>query len=88
VASRENKMVLIWNDIKSFQRHLEDMKEFRQSHLDAAATEGLKLLKDMPIPFDSIPSCGTGIIKSFTDARGKIILVPIWKTTPPKGSQN
>jgi hypothetical protein len=81
-------MVLVWNDLKSYQRHLENMKEFRQSHLDIAATEELKLLQDMPIPFDSIPSCGTGIIKSFTDARGKTILVPIWKTTLPRGSQN
>jgi hypothetical protein len=81
-------MVLVWNDIKSFQRHLEDMKVFRQAHLDSAPMEGLKLLKDMPIPFDATPSCGTGIIKSFTDTRGKVILVPIWKTTLPRGSQN
>jgi hypothetical protein len=81
-------MVLVWNDIKAFQQHLEDMKAFRQSHFDAPPPEGLKQLKDIPIPFDSIPASGTGIIKSFTDTRGKVILVPIWKTTPPRGSQN
>ena len=81
-------MVLVWNNIKSFQRHLEDMKSFRRTHLEAPPGEGLTLLKDMPIPFDIIPPCGTGIIKSFTDGRGKVILVPIWKTTLPRGSQN
>ena len=81
-------MVLVWNNIKAFQRHLEDMNVFRQSHPDVPPPEGLNLLKDMTIPFDNIPVRGTGIIKSFTDARGKIIIVPIWKTTPPRGSQN
>ena len=81
-------MVLIWNNLKSFQRHLENMKTFRQLHLDVTTTEGLKLLKDMPIWFDNIPSCETGIIKSFTDARGKIIFVPIWEIEIPRGSQN
>jgi len=81
-------MVLVWNDIKSFQRHLEDMKVFRQAHLDSAPMEGLKLLKDMPIPFDIEPPRETGLVKSFIDSRGKLILVPIWKTELSKGSQN
>ena len=81
-------MVIVWNDIKSFRRHLEDMKTFRQSHPDIAATEELKLLKEISLKFDNLPAGGTGIIKSLTDAKGKIIIVPIWRINPPKGSQN
>jgi hypothetical protein len=81
-------MILIWNDIKSFQRHLEDMKSFRQSHLDSPPEVELKIFKDMPLPWDVTPPRETGIIKSFTDDRGKTILVPIWKTTLARGSQN
>lgn len=81
-------MVLVWNATKFYQRHLEDMKTFRQSHLDVPVTEGLKLLKEIPLQFDNIPAGGTGIIKSLTDAKGKVIIVPIWKINPPRGSQN
>jgi hypothetical protein len=80
-------MILTWNDAKSFQRHLEDMRVFRQSHLIDLG-EGLKMLKDMPIPFDIKPQCETGTITSFTDTRGKVIIVPLWKITLSIGSQN
>jgi hypothetical protein len=81
-------MILIWNDVHSFERHLEDMRLFRRSHNDIPPVVELKFFKDMPIPFDIEPPRETGIIKSFTDSRGKLILVPIWETTLPRGSQN
>jgi hypothetical protein len=80
-------MILVWNDAKSFQRHLEDMQVFRRSH-QAGPSSLLQLLRDMPT-FDDIDSFGkSGTIKSFTSASGKLILVPIWKITIPRGSQN
>lgn len=88
VAGKGNKMVLVWNDPIAFRCHLDNMKKFRKSHLDIVITEDLNLLKNMPVPFDNVPPCWPGIIKSFTDTRGKTILVPIWKTTLPRGSQN
>jgi len=81
-------MVLVWNDISSFRRHIENMKAFRQSHLGGPPMESFKLLSEIPQQLDNIPSCGTGIAESFTDTRGKIALVPIWDVNPPKGSQN
>ena len=80
-------MILTWNDAKSFQRHLEDMSTFRRSHF-MAPWEGLKMLKDMPIPCDIKPQCETGMITALTDTRGKVIIVPIWKISLPRCSQN
>jgi hypothetical protein len=81
-------MVLVWNDISSFRRHLENMKTFRQSHLDGPPVERFKLLNEMPQQLDSIPSCRTRIIESFAGTKSKVTLVPIWQVNPPRGSQN
>lgn len=81
-------MILVWNDIHSFERHLENMRLFRRLHNDIPPAAELKALKDMPIPFDIAPPREAGIIKSFIDSRGKLILIPIWETTLPRGSQN
>jgi hypothetical protein len=80
-------MILTWNDAKSFECHIEDMRVFRQSHF-AATWEELKMLKDIPTPFDIGPQCQKGIITTFTDTRGKVIIVPIWEITLPRSSQN
>ena len=81
-------MILVWNNVKSFQRHLEDMRLFRRSHHDIPPVAELKAFKDIPIPFDIEPPRETGLVKSFIDSRGKLILVPIWETELSKGSQN
>ncbi|OGO17633.1 MAG: hypothetical protein A2Z15_01495 [Chloroflexi bacterium RBG_16_50_11] len=81
-------MILVWDNVKSFQRHLEDMRSFRHfHHINSPAAE-LKMMKDMPVPFNITPPHETGLIKSICDARGKIILVPIWQVTPARGLQN
>jgi hypothetical protein len=79
-------MILVWNDAKSFQRHLEAMRIFRQSHI----THQLKnlLLKDMPNTYDINLALGEKLITTLTDSHGKVILVPIWKIAAPAGSQN
>jgi len=80
-------MILVWNSVKSFQRHLEEMRVFQQSHNNTPVAE-LKMISVMPMPFDITLPHETGLIKSFYDSRGKLILVPIWKITVPRGSQN
>ena len=80
-------MILVWNDVKSFQRHLEEMCQFRRAHRWSEAAS-LRLLKDMPILFDVNPPENAGRIAGFTGAGGKCVVVPIWKVAPPRGSQN
>jgi hypothetical protein len=81
-------MVLVWNDISSFRRHLENMKTFRQSHPGTSPMDRFKLLHELPQQLDEIPACGTGIIETFSDSRGKVVIVPIWQVNPSRGSQN
>jgi hypothetical protein len=82
------KMILVWDNIKSFQQHLEDMRKFRQSHVINAPTAELRMLKTMPIPIDVTLPRETGLVRNIYDSRGKLILVPIWRITPSRGSQN
>jgi hypothetical protein len=83
-----SKMILVWNNIKSFQQHLEDMRLFRNAHIHNTPVVDLKMLQDMPIPFDVTLPQETGIVKSFYNARGKLIIVPIWKVALSRGSEN
>ena len=80
-------MILVWNSVKSFKQHLEEMRHFRQSH-NGASEEEIKMIKVVPMPFDVTIPRETGLIKCFCDSRGKLILVPIWEIKVPKGSQN
>ncbi|OGO00609.1 MAG: hypothetical protein A2Y58_01335 [Chloroflexi bacterium RBG_13_51_52] len=80
-------MILVWNSVKSFQRHLEEMNVFRQAHSNSPVAE-LKMIKALPMPFDIRLPRETGIIKSFYNSRGTLVLVPIWKVTVARGSQN
>ena len=79
-------MVPIWNDLKSYKCHLENMKVFRKTHIGLRLTEELKLnniSKEKPI-IDRPPR----IIKSLTDSRGKIVIVPMWEAKLPSGAEN
>jgi hypothetical protein len=79
-------MILVWNDAKSFKRHVEAMRIFRHSH-SAYPTDRL-LLRDMPTPYEIDFPLGERQITYFTDSRGKLIFVPIWKIEMPPGSRN
>jgi len=79
-------MILVWNDAKSFKRHVETMKMFRLSHC-AYPADGL-LLRDMPEPHEIAPAPRERLITCLTDSRGKVILVPIWEMAMPPGSRN
>lgn len=79
-------MILVWHDAKSFQRHLAAMKAFWQSHGTSSIDK--LLIKDLPTPHDIGLSRKERPITCLTDARGKVILVPIWKIAVPPGAQN
>ncbi len=80
-------IALVWNDAKSFQQHLEDMRMFRQSH--QSNLEGrFTLLKDIPTSCGIHPQSKTGGARGFTSARGKPTIVPIWEIVLPRNSQN
>jgi len=77
-------MILIWNNMNSFRRHLEDMKTFRQAHNNRQTEQ----VKNMPILSDVKPPRETGLIKNITDNKGKVIFAPIWKISLARGSNN
>ena len=78
-------MVLVWNDAKSFKRHLEHMRMFRQTH---HSDEGrLAPLKEIPT-LCNIHTLSKPGIRGPISIRGKSALVPIWEIAPPRNSQN
>ncbi len=79
-------MILVWNNAKSFQRHLEDMRAFRHTH-DAFQND-LTPSRNMPIPYDVTFPCNTGGGRHVIRTVNKTIIVPIWKAELPAGSQN
>lgn len=79
-------MILIWNDAKSFKRHIEAMRIFRHSH-SAYAVDGA-LLRDIPAAYEIALSNGERMVAFLTDSKGNLIFVPIWKMATPPGSQN
>jgi hypothetical protein len=79
-------MFLVWNDARSFRRHLEAMRKFHQSHGKGPVDE--PLFRDRALPRDISPPGKNSRMMSLTDARGNVIIVPIWKIPVPPGSQN
>jgi hypothetical protein len=79
-------MVLVWKDIKSFQRHLEVMRTFRQSH--STFSSDIQLLGDMPASYEIDLSYGESLIIYLTYSGRILIFIPIWKIVAPPGSQN
>ncbi len=77
-------MTLIWNNTNSFKQHAEDMKNFRQNHRSRPAEQ----FKDMP-PLSSVrPPQETGLVKSITNDRGRVVFFPIWKIQLLQGTNN
>lgn len=77
-------MILVWNNMNSFKRHLEDMKNFRQNHKSRPAEQ----FKDMPLLFNVKPPQETGLIKSITNDYGRVSFFPIWKIKLPRATNN
>jgi len=78
---------LVWNDAKSFEQHLEDMRLFRRTH-PGRLEGGLAPLKSLStLCYYIRRSINTGLISSVS-VRGKSILVPVWQIALPGNSQN
>jgi len=80
-------MILVWNDTKAFQQHLEDMRTFRRAHHGMPGKE-LMLFKSMPTPYDINYPSDNGGARRLIETGYKTIIVPIWKIVPARGSQN
>jgi hypothetical protein len=80
-------MILIWKDMTSFCRHLHEMKVFRQLH-QANPRYPWGKVRDMPIMSDIQLQSNAGGASRFYNSKGKPIVVPIWRISPPKGIQN
>ncbi len=80
-------MILAWSNTRSFQRHLEDMKAFRQSH-DEFYNNEIALFNDMPTTYDIDLPGNTGGCRHVIKKAGRTIIVPIWKITLARDIQN
>jgi hypothetical protein len=80
-------VILVWNDTPSFQRHVADMKLFRQSHQGNPRGEP-KTVRDTPRPANVHLADSWGEAKHFISTRAKPTLVPIWEMELPRGIQN
>ena len=81
------RMILVWNDAKSFNRHLVNMMAFRRLHR-AKVDHSWNLLKDMPVAQDIQPVYNAGGGNRFFRANSRAIIVPIWKIKIPANQQN
>ena len=79
-------MILVWNDSKSFSRHLENMRRFRGGHR-ANIKCSWEIIKDMPELRDIHVPAETGGTRSRLEAVGPTVAPP-WKFTLPAGVIN
>jgi hypothetical protein len=80
-------MILFWNNATSFNRHLENMRRFRQWHRANEKRDGY-LIKDMPMTRDIHVSLNAGGAHRFFGSSTREIVVPIWKIALPESIQN
>jgi hypothetical protein len=72
------------NDAEVFQQHTENMKNFRYSHYDNKKND-FSMLNQVPAP-SKTGYQGRDI--KFFNAKGTLVIVPIWKIELVEGSQN
>lgn len=81
------EIILVWNNTRSFQKHVADMKKFREEHKNSDANEFF-MLKDMPLPGNFQPANPQGGSKIQISAKRKSTLVHLWGVELPRGVQN
>ena len=79
-------MVLVWKDAKSFRRHLEAMRNFRQSH--SIFPSNGQMFGGIPTPYDADLYWEGNQITCHADSKGRAILAPLWQVDVLPGSQN
>lgn len=80
-------LILVWNNARSFQQHVADMKQFKREHKENPAEEP-RMLKNMPLPGNIQPANTRGGQKILISPKRKSALVPLWEVELPKGVQN
>jgi hypothetical protein len=80
-------MILVWNDVKSFNQHLENMRRFRELHQSVEKC-GWNIIKDMPVTRDIQVRLRVGGARCSFDITPPAMVVPLWKITLPRSSQN
>lgn len=79
--------VLVWNNARSFQRHVADMNLFRCQHQNSPG-QPPDIFRDMPRPGDIQLPGNFGGAKFRISPRRQSMLVPIWEIELPGGIQN
>jgi hypothetical protein len=77
-----------WEKNEPFKRHIEKMTSFRRSHTRLVPVQPACPENGFHEPLTDTPPIQGAPENLFTDARGRIIVVPIWDVTVPKDSQN
>ncbi|MFC1941625.1 hypothetical protein ACFLWU_00195 [Chloroflexota bacterium] len=80
-------IAVVWNDTKSFKRHLEYMRVFRQSHKITFGT-GTNRLKNMPALCGIDRHDKSEGTRDFNNTSGRPIVVYLWDIELPNNSQN
>jgi len=85
-------MAMVWDNMESFRKHVEQMRMFRQSHpvLETVAFKQSRLdvLKITRLLQVADITRGTGGLRDHLNAEEWPALAPIRKVTLPGGSQN
>lgn len=79
-------MITGWQNTESFKRHMDEMANFRRAHAHLPAAECGGGGRTAAAPRGKTRA--QGYFFTITDAKGKLIMVPLWDITLPKGAQN
>jgi len=80
-------MMLVWKDVRSFNRHLESMRTFRRRH-GTGIRRLSSLLKDMPATLVMSPGRNTGGAFRPASPRGMAVSFPLWQVRLPGSARN
>jgi len=81
-------MILVRANKIAFRWHVEEMDSFRRAHAKLIPGKQLKMKRADNVPLTHNPPHRTDSGIKWTNENGREIVVSIWKTELPKGSQN
>ncbi len=79
--------MLVWNDVKSFSRHLVNMRAFRLSH-GPTPKSNYSFIKDIPVLQETRLHFGNGGAFRPSSSLCAVIAIPLWKITLPENIRN
>ena len=83
----QKEIVFLWKTNQSFKRHVADMKQFREDHINNPASN-CYVFGNMPTPGSFQSANTSGGSKILISPSRKSTLVPLWRVELPKGLQN